>query len=166
MFVEKRRVAVRVSQISQDPLDGHMCLAGSIGGSGGAETLLGLLNSPLRVIPFIVEGDGNVILLTRLNVEWVMAGDRVEPEMIYPSGYSVGREEPVEIQFLNGASIDGLIQMEVTEHRSRTSDFLNGDDDFYPVLTRVGTLLVNKSRVRETRLATISPRWARDPAAA
>jgi hypothetical protein len=111
------------------------------------------------VIPFIGTEDGSVILLTRLNVEWVMAGERTEMNLILPADYVISRQEPVELEFMNGTTIDGVIQMEVTPEGIRASDFLNGPADFYPVLTRMGTLLVNKARVRSTRLSTISPRW-------
>jgi hypothetical protein len=164
MYVKKRRVAVRVSQFGHDPVDGFFCLALEPDGAKEPETILGLLNSSLRVIPFIVEDDGTVILLTRLNVDWVMAGERVESDLVVPHHTRVVREEPVALHFMNDTTIDGLIQME--EKDGRASDFLNSAADFYPVRTRMGMLLVNKSRVRETRLSTVSPQWARQNAAA
>jgi hypothetical protein len=159
MYMEKRRVDVRVSQSGHDPLDGFFCLALAGGPHEAPQTVLGLLNSPLRVIPFIVEGDGSVILVTRQNVDWVMTPEHVESGLVYPSGYVVTREEPAELEFMNGTTMDGLIQM-AGQGAGRASDFLNGRDDFYPVLTRHGILLVNKSRVRETRLSTVIPNWA------
>ena len=137
-------------------MDGFFC----VGPAWAAEpqTILELLNSTLRVIPFIVAADGSVILLTRLNLDWAMAGEQVESDLILPADYLVSRSEPVELEFVNGTTIDGVMQMEVTEERSRASDFLNGPAEFYPVLTRIGTLLVNKSRVRETRLSGTKPR--------
>jgi hypothetical protein len=52
-----------------------------------------------------------VILLTRLNLEWVMAGELVECDPIYPAEYVVSRAEPVELQFMNGTAINSLIQL-------------------------------------------------------
>lgn len=161
MHIAKQRVAVRVATIGHDPVDGYVCLAPERGDPGQPGTILELLNSSHRVIPFILEGDGAIVLLTRTNFDWVIAGDRVERRFILPDEYLVARQEPVEIQFMNGTTIDGLIQIDGARGDLRASDFLNGSDDFYPVLTRLGTLLVNKERVKETRLATISPDWMR-----
>jgi hypothetical protein len=162
VYVEKRRVAVRVSQSGHDPVDGYFCLAIGSEFTEEPQTVLELLNSPLRVIPFILEEDGSVILLTRQNLDWVVAGEQVEPELMFSTDSVHVREEPVELQFMTGTTIDGLMQIGTTDGSSRASDFLNAAPDFYPVITRLGTLLVNKTRVRETRLSTISPHWARD----
>jgi hypothetical protein len=142
-------------------VDGFFCLAFGSTSPDEPQTVLELVNSSLRVIPFIVEEDGSVILLTRQNLDWVMAGERVEPEYVIPSESLAAREEPVVLDFMNGTTMDGLIQL--AQREGRASDFLNAPADFYPVRTRLGMLLVNKSRVRETRLSTISPHWALKP---
>lgn len=160
MYVAKRQIAVRASQSGHDPIDGFFCLALAPAPPEEAGTLLELLNSSSRVIPLIRAEDGAVILLTRLNIDWVMAGERVEASLIYPARGETLREEPVVLHFMNGTTMDGLILMDAAAMGSRASDFLNDSGDFYPVRTRLGTLFVNKSRVRETRLSTISPRWA------
>jgi hypothetical protein len=159
MFVKKHGVAVRISQFGHDPLDGMFCVAPAPDPKNEGRTVLELLNSDRRVIPFIVSGDGSVILLTRVNLDWVMAQDHDGSGLILPDDYIIGREEPVEIEFMNGTTIDGILQMALDDEDTRASDFLNGPADFYPVLTRMGTLLVNKARVRSTRLSTISPQW-------
>lgn len=159
MYVHKKRVPVRIAQSGHDPLDGFFALTPR-DELGPGETILGLLNSSQRVIPFIVEGDGSIILLTRINLDWVIAGERADGSLVLPPDYRITREEPVELHFMNGSAIDGMMQIEGAPTHCRASDFLNADPDFYPVITRLGTLLVNKNRVRETRLATISPGWA------
>jgi hypothetical protein len=163
LYIEKRRVEVRISQIGHDPTDGFLCLALASNTRGEPRTLLELLNSDLRVIPFLLEEDGAVILLTRLNLDWIVVGERVQPELIFPAHTLTSREEPVALHFLNGTTIDGLIQIDQPLAGGRISDFLNSPADFYPVRTRLGTLLVNKSRVKETRLSTASPHWAVTP---
>lgn len=160
MYIVKERIAVRVSQSGHDPLDGFFALASSSADGVGPRTILELLNSSRRVVPFIVAGDGNVILLTRLNLDWVMAGDRVPVGLVLPFDVEIVREEPVALHFMNGTTIDGLLQISPTSEGDRASDFLNSDSDFYPVRTHLGMLLVNKCRVRDTQLSTVSPHWA------
>lgn len=150
-YIEKLRVAVRIAQFGHDPIDGRFCLTRSAAGpSTSAETVLDLLNSSLRVLPFLVEFENSVRLLTRLNLEWAMAGENVPEEMVL-SREERGREEPVEIEFLNGNAIRGTVRIPLSAG-FRASDFLNTAPDFYALHTRLGILLVNKLRVRETRL--------------
>lgn len=154
MHVEKQRIAVRISMSGHDPLGGFLSLGPHSAGHTAYESLLELLNSAQRVIPFIQE-DGQVILLTRANLAWVMAVERAERSLVVPADYVVVREETVELSFVNGTTIDGQIQIEETATGSRASDCLNAPTDFYPVKTRLGILLVNKARVCETRLSRV-----------
>ena len=47
--------------------------------------------------------------------------------------------------------------MELPEDLNRASDFLNGDGDFYPLMTRDGTVLINKTRVIDVQVFQESP---------
>ncbi len=165
-YIEKDRAAVRVSEPGRDPMDGFFALAPTTPLRDGPETILDLLNSKQRVVPFIHGEDRTVLLLTRLNIDWVMAGPGVDRDHVCPRNYIVTREERVQVSFLDGRVIEGLIQMELPEDFNRASDFLNGTDDFFPLVTRLGTLIVNKARVRETLVFETSPRPAVQNAAA
>lgn len=153
--IPKRRVPVRISQFGHDPIDGHLCLMPADAGNGlNAETVLGLLNSNVRVVPFIVDQGETVRLFTRLNIDWVMVDAQVSNEMVMRNPGREHREEPVEIEFMNGSTIVGMMQ--ITGPKDfRPSDFLNTAHDFYPVRTRVGLLLVNKLRVSEVKLGVM-----------
>ena len=72
--IQKLRAPVRLSQPGETPVDGHLCLTPEINGERRPETILELLNSPRRVIPFLRDADDSVVLLTRLNVDWVVVG--------------------------------------------------------------------------------------------
>lgn len=163
-FVEKIRTRVRLAQPGREPVGGFLALAPQAPYHEGPETILELLNSSLNVIPFIREDDEAVILLTRTNIEWLAAGPDVPPELIHPPAYSFTREERVDLVLNDGRRIDGLVQMELPEDYNRISDFLNGSDDFYALVTRWGTVLINKAAVRETRLFEPAPRLARTEA--
>jgi len=157
-YVHKHRAPVRVCLPGQDPVDGLFSLAPQSALHDGPETILELLNSPVRVIPFILTEHSTVLLLTRLNIDWVIAGHGVDPHLVSPKTYAVTREESVHITFNDGRGVSGLLQMELPQGMNRASDFLNTPEEFFPMRTRVGIVIVNKGRVRDVTVTQISPR--------
>ena len=155
-YVAKNRASVRVCLPGQDPIDGRIALSPLSRTRQGSETILELLNTPQRVIPF--ELPHTVLLITRLSIDWVLAAKGVEADLVCPRTYVVSREESVEVTFNDGRSIGGMIQMELPEGMNRASDFLNCPDDFFPLRTRLGVAIVNKASIRETRVHAPSPR--------
>jgi hypothetical protein len=150
--IQKLRAPVRLSQPGESPHDGFLCLLPELDGRR-PETILELLNSSRRVIPFLRPADDSVVLLTRLNIDWVVVGAQVDPAWVMPRRFPGTREQSVQLHFLDGRSMEGDVRWHSPGADIRLSDFLNDPADFYPLATRVGTLMVNKSRVRETRVA-------------
>jgi len=150
-YIEKKRAPVRVCVIGGEDLDGFLMLAPRAENRDGAETILELLNSGKRVLPMILT-DGSVLLLSRTKIEWVAAGPSVDHDLVCPSTYLVSRQERIEVQFGDGRTLEGLAQMEVEEGFTRVSDFMNLPQDFFPMETRFGIVLVNKSRMRRALL--------------
>jgi len=151
--IQKLRAPVRLAQPGQPPVDGHLCLLPLLEGEGRPETVLELLNAPRRVIPFIRPNEESVVLLTRLNIDWVVVGTQVDPSWVMPRRALATREQSVELQFLDGRQMEGDVRWHGPGGDVRLSDFLAGEADFYPLVTRLGILMVNKNRVRETRVA-------------
>jgi hypothetical protein len=151
--IQKLRAPVRLSQPGDTPLDGYFCLLPEIDGHPRPETILELLNSTRRVIPFFQVADDNVVLLTRLNIDWVVPGAQVDSDWIMPRRLHAIREQSVRLQFFDGREMEGDVRWCSPGADIRLSDFLNDAADFYPLVTRVGILMVNKNRVRETRVA-------------
>jgi hypothetical protein len=156
-YIQKLRITVRISQPGQEPVQGFLSLAPQAEFHHGPETLLERLNARDRVIPFQRYEDGAVFLVSRLDLEWVAAGRIVDHDLVCPRTYRVTREERVHVRLKSGPEFDGLIQMELPENFNRASDFLNGPDDFFPLVTENGVLLVNKLAVLDTRLFESSP---------
>lgn len=150
--IQKLRAPVRLSQPGDSPLDGYFCLLPDVHGPGVPETILELLNSSRRVIPFFRIADDNVVLFTRLNIDWVMPGAQVDPGWVMPRRVHATREQNVHLQFFDGREMEGAVRWTSPGADIRLSDFLNDAADFYPLVTRVGILMVNKNRVRETRV--------------
>ena len=155
-FSPKLRVAVRVRQAGQEPMDGFLLLSPESEFRPGPETILERLNAGDRVIPFLRRSDGSTLLLTRLDLEWVMAG-RGKSDRTVPATHFVTHQERVLVRLSSGGEMEGLIQMELPETLNRASDFLNGTDDFFPLVTDQSTFVVNKTRVLDTRLFESSP---------
>ena len=114
-YIEKHRVAVRISMPGEAPLDGELALAANSEVRRGPETLLELLNGCSRVIPFLMPDDGEVLLVNRLGINWVVAGRAVDPDLVCPATFLVTRQESVHVLFTDGSGIGGLIQMELPD---------------------------------------------------
>ena len=151
-YVQKLRASVRLSQPNRDPRDGWLQLLPRLPQEPRPETILDLLNSGRSVVPFIQAEDTGVLLFTRLNIEWVSIGAGTAPELVLPPGSAPTHEQRAELRFLDESRVDAVIQWQTHEEGVRLSDFLNSSPDFVAVKTRLGTLLVNKQRVREIRI--------------
>jgi hypothetical protein len=162
-YIEKLRVTVRVSRGGEPAVEGIFSLSPHSARHAGPESLLELLDPPAGFLPFERIADEAVLLLSRPDITWVMAGTEVDPELVRPRTFRFTREERVRVCLRGGESLDGLIQMELPESLNRVSDYLNGPERFFPLATRQGTFLVNKAAVREVCLFADSPLPVEDP---
>ena len=156
-YIDKLRVTVRVSRPGEPAMEGRLSLCPHSARHAGPETLLELLDPPAGFLPFERSTDDAVLLLSRPDIQWVMAGPGVDPELIRPPTYRFTRKERVWVGLREGDVLDGLIQMELPENLNRVSDYLNGPERFFPLSTRRGTFLVHKAAVREVCLFDSSP---------
>ena len=156
-YIDKLRVTVRVSRSGEPVVEGVCSLAPESQFHSGPETLLELVNYPATMLPFQRLADDATLLLSRPDIQWLMAGPGVAPELVRPHTYRFTREERVRVRLSGGEELDGLLQMELPENINRASDFLNGPDAFFPLTTRQGTFLIQKARVREILLFDSSP---------
>jgi hypothetical protein len=156
-YIRKLRVVAWVSEPGEPPVEGHFLLNPQAEFHAGPATLLERLNSGDRVIPFQRCEDEAVLLLNRLEIEWVQPGPNVDPSLVCPSNYLVTREERVRVRLKSGDALVGLLRMELPEWFNRASDFLNGPEHFFPLVTEKGVVLVNKLCMLSTRLFEPSP---------
>ncbi len=151
-YVHKTRVPARLSQPNLDPRDGWFLLFPHVGPERRAESLLELLNSQRSVIPFILAGDDSVLLLTRLNIDWVAVGAAVPAELVFPPGHKPNRGQRVELRFVDESRVEATVEWCSESGQDRLSDFLNTSDPFVASRAGFGTLIWNKERIRETRI--------------
>ena len=156
-YVDKLRVTVRVSRPGEPPVEGTLSLLPHSAHHAGPETLLELLDPSAGFLPFERTTDNAVLLLSRPDIQWVMVGLEVDPELIRPPAYQFTRQERVWVSLRDGDVLDGVIQMELPDNINRVSDYLNGPERFFPLTTRQGTFLVHKAAVREVCLFDTSP---------
>ncbi len=155
-YVDKLRVNLEVAEPGREPMRGMVSLAPRTSLHAGPETVLDLLNSKQRVIP-VTRPDGGTVIFTRLQIAWVRVAADLEPQLVWPESYRVSREESVLVEMEDGSRLAGRIQMELPADLNRTSDFLNGPGDFYPLVARAGIYLVNKAKMRAAALFEVSP---------
>lgn len=156
-YVQKIRVPIRLAQPHLDPRDGWFLLFPNLDQGDRAETVFELLSSSRAVIPFIQADDASVILLTRANIDWVAIGDNVLPDLIVPPGPPANHQQRVQLRFIDEGRVDALIEWRGDRDRARLSDFFNWDEPFLVAKTGFGTLIVNKLRIRETRIVADAP---------
>src|SRR5262249_15044612 len=152
--VQKVRVPVRPSQPNLDPRDGWFLLLPRLERDDRPETIVDLLNSSLSVIPFIVGEDDAVLLVMRANIDWVAVGDGVSLSLMHPPGPRAHHQQRVQLRFVEESRVDAIMEWRDEHGGTRLSDFLNSGDSFVAVRTGFGTLIVNKQRIRETRIVT------------
>lgn len=156
-YVEKVRLPVRLAQPGMPPTDGFLMLVAQMEREQRAETLMELVNAPRILIPFIGASERDIALLVRANIDWVAVGKDGRPDLLFPPGYRVTHGQRMQLSFINEDRIEALVQWDRSDPRVRLSDFLNGADDFFPVVASFGTLFVNRQRVREMRIAEEAP---------
>jgi hypothetical protein len=152
--IEKIRVPVRLSQPKHDPRDGWFMLDPHLEQDDRPESVVELLNSSRTVIPFIEAGDESVLLLMRDNIDWVAVGEGVPIQLVLPPGPHANVEQHVVLRFTDESRVEGTIAWRSEGNSTRLSDHLSATDAFVAIKTRFGTLIANKARVRETRIAT------------
>ncbi len=150
--IEKLRVPVSLALIGCAPLEGRLSLAPNAELHDGPETLLERLNARIRMLPFHRAEDDAFLLVVRSQVEWLAAGPEVAPQLVRTLHYQHTREEHVRVRLAGGATFDGVLAFEMPHEFNRVSDFLNGDEDFFPLRTARGTLLVHKDRVLDVQI--------------
>jgi hypothetical protein len=150
--ITKLWVAVRLAQPHHDPRDGWFQLFPEVDNLGRPETVLELLNSPRRVIPFLKREEKSVVLLVRENIDWVAVGPGEQTRLVVPPERTDAHVQRVELGFLDERRVAATVRWGDFPLRERLSDFLNQSDLFVAAEAAFGTLIVNKSRLREVRI--------------
>ena len=86
-YVEKLLIPAAVAVSGSEPFIGAFALCVHSPHRAGPESLLELLNSGARVVPFVRSGDDVVMLLARQAIEWVEIDHEVDPTWVRPRSY-------------------------------------------------------------------------------
>lgn len=146
----KYRMPVQLSVAGGPEVAGWVSLSRRSEFRSGPQTLLERLNERVRVLP-VVEGE-LTHLVSRALIEWAEPGSEVEVGLVGPAPFAVTKEEHARVRLRSGHVLEGTIAMEMPAGYNRTSDFINGEDDFFALRCGTRSLLVNKRRVRDIRL--------------
>lgn len=161
-YVEKIRVPVQLALVGLEPAAGFLSLSPSAELHEGPETLLEKLCAPQRMLPFHRAADDAFTLVCVAQIEWVAASVEVAANLVRPAHFITTREERVRVRTQGGATFEGVLEMEMPHEFNRASDYLNGDEAFFPIACVQGAVLLNKARVLDVRVyeATRVPRVA------
>ncbi len=151
-YLHKLSVPARLSQPLLAPRDGNFLLFPHQGTEARPESLLELLNSRRSVIPFILAGDKTVLLLTRVNIDWVALSPSVDPALVLPAKLERNHGQRVELRFIDESRVEAVVEWYAEAGGDRLSDYLNICDTFVASRTGFGTLIWNRQRIRETRI--------------
>ena len=146
----KYRLPVTLAIAGGPPVSGWVSLSRRSEFRSGPQTLLERLNERVRVVP-LVEGEATH-LVTRALIECAEAAPGVDAGLVGPAAFAVTHEEHAHVRLRSGDVLEGVIAMEMPQGFNRTSDFINGEDDFFALRCGDRMLLINKRRVRDVRL--------------
>jgi hypothetical protein len=156
-FVDKIRVPVRLARIGAPPEPGYLSLTPYCALHEGPETLLERLNAEVEVLPFQLPESDAVLLVMSRHIEWVDADAGVEAHLVHRATFRPTREEDVVVRLAGGESFEGILAIEMPDELNRASDYLNGDERFFPLRMPMGTRLVNKQRVVDVLVRSVLP---------
>lgn len=114
----------------------------------GPERPLDLLNGRAEFIPALDETTGQMDFLNRATLAAVRVPYQAEPDE--PPTLPV--EHEVEVQFVDGAVVRGLVSYIRPREHDRLVDFLNEPSPFFPLLEQGAVALVNKRHVARVAL--------------
>jgi hypothetical protein len=156
-YIEKIRVPVRLARIGAPPEPGFLSLSPQAELHEGPETLLERLNAEAHVVPFQLPESDAVLLVMSRHIEWVDAGATVDSRLVRRVSFRPTREEEVVVRLAGGESFEGVLAIEMPDELNRASDYLNGDESFFPLRMPGGTRLVNKQRVVDVLVRSSLP---------
>jgi hypothetical protein len=115
----------------------------------GPETPLDMLNRPQGFFPFLPEGNGTVLLVTKSHtISLSVATDDAAQD---PVRLSAAKLVAVELTFVDGSTLQGFATAELPEHHSRLLDYLNDSSPFFAVSAGEEFHFVNRAHVLYAR---------------
>jgi len=129
---------------------GHLFLMERVPHHDGPETVLELLNRPEGFFAFRPRGDGEVLLVSKVQTV-SLSVDRQAP-IADPARLSAARMLGVEIVLAGGSTLGGWASAELPQEHARLLDYLNASrDSFFAVWTHAATHYVNRAYVLYAR---------------
>ncbi|MBZ0269392.1 hypothetical protein K8I85_14655 [bacterium] len=155
--IPKRAVAVRIHLDTGEEVSGRVFLDFIDVIHRGEQTLLDKFNDDYPWFP-MRRDDGGMHIVNRNRIVLVEPGEDLPPELVRKEGGGVFRCESVAVVFTDDRDeLEGQIAMDLPDEFCRASDFLNFPQDFFPLETEDGPVLVAKRHVVALRVLEAPP---------
>jgi hypothetical protein len=155
--IPKRDVAVRIRLDQGDEMSGRVFLDFIDVIHRGEQTLLDKFNDDYRWFP-MRRDDGSMHIVNRDRIVLITPGDDIPSELVRKESGGAFRCESVAVAFADDLDgIEGQIAMDLPDEFCRASDFLNFPQDFFPLETADGPVLVAKRHVVALRALEAPP---------
>jgi len=155
--IPKRDVAVHIRMDTGEEASGHVFLDFIDVIHRGEQTLLDKFNDDYHWFP-MRRADGSMHIVNRDRVVLVEPGDDLPSELVRKESGGIFRCESVAVTFTEDhEELEGQIAMDLPDEFCRASDFLNFPQDFFPLETEDGPVLVAKRHVVALRALEAPP---------
>jgi len=155
--IPKRDVAVRIRFDTGDEQSGRVFLDFIDVIHRGEQTLLDKFNDDYHWFP-LRRDDGSMHIVNRDRIVLVEPGDDLPSGLVRKESGGAFRRESVAVAFADdGENLEGQIAMDLPDEFCRASDFLNFPQDFFPLETPDGPVLVAKRHVTALRVLEAPP---------
>ena len=152
--VPKEKASVVIEMPPHPPETRFVFLAPFAHGHTGMETPSDIFNVPQAFIPLFREG-GDVVLVRRDAITWVMVGDPRRSEWFYFETRADVPDGAIHIEFDTGTHLDGRIALAGPMGSRRVLDVVNRQGGFLHVERDDELFLVNLERVTSITLIAV-----------
>ncbi|MCK5760368.1 MAG: hypothetical protein KAH33_03685 [Candidatus Delongbacteria bacterium] len=110
----------------------------------GEQTIIELLNSDKQFVPsFITNGEEIFTIINLESVLYVQEIEKLEETI---------KDDVLSVQFITGEKIKVVAYEDLPEYRSRTVDFLNGNNVFLTFVKDQQKIHINKNKINKVEI--------------
>ncbi len=142
--VEKSELPVVIFQADGSVMKGVVFLSACAYNHMGQETLIDLLKEDGAFFPFRSDA-GAFCVANKQTITHL----RFDPPQDTQGYESLGYREDVDIRFVGGEQLSGIVTIEMPEGRNRLFDFINSASGFFLLQNQEAYYMINITQIRD-----------------